>query len=144
MISYLDDEEYDRFVIAAKYIMELLFPEMYQSILVVDPSFDVHGMPNIRPQFSRGDFFAVSSVEARSEIGQFQSDVARFSPSEDIEVQLESYRPTYTIFASSDLGVLTAWAQGDCAIVAFKNELAIEYQEWIESIKALGAFRKIG
>lgn len=144
MIRPPNDEEYDRFGLAAKFILDLLFPELYRSILVIDPSFDLHDMPNIRPQFSRGDFFVVSSVEAQSETGTFHSDVARFSPSEDIEAQLGFYRHSYAIFASRDLGVFSAWAQGDCAVVAFKHELASEYEEWLESMSRLGVLREFG
>ena len=143
MIRPPNDDEFGSFGEAAKSLLDSLFPEAYKTIVVIDPSFDIKGMPNIAPQFRRGDFFAVSSVEVRQGTGQFRSDVTHFSSSQDAENLLEFYRPTHTIFASSDLGVMTAWAQGEYAVVAVKFGLVAEYEEWFEEMHAMDVLRDI-
>jgi hypothetical protein len=56
---------------------------------------------------------------------------------------LDNYRYEHAILASRDLGVLTAWAQAEYAVVAFKDTLLDEHYEWLEAMLAMEVVRQI-
>ena len=142
MINPENDEEFGEFGRAAVGLLDLLFPNLYKSVIIVSPSFNIERKSNISPQFNRGDFFVVSST-AHLQIAEICGDVRRFSPSRDVDGMLDSYRYEHAILASMELGVLTAWAQAEYAVVAIRETLLDEYGEWFEVMHAMEVVRYI-
>lgn len=143
MISPENDEEFGPFGKSAITLLEALFTNTYRALIVVSPSFGDIGGSNISPQFDRGDFFVLSSIEDLRRSGGFRSSIARFSPSPDIDVVLDRYHYEHAILASIDLSILTAWAQAEYAVIAFRGTLLDEYSEWLESMRSMEVIRQI-
>jgi len=143
MIRPQSDEEFGPFGKAAISILDMLFPSIYRTTLIVNPTFSEIGRANIRPQLERGEFFVLSIIERPEGTGKFISDLSLFSASQDVESLLDRYRYEHAILASGDLGILTAWSQAEYAIVAFREELWDEYCEWFESMQAIEVVRDV-
>lgn len=141
--SIPNDEEFGPFGRAAVSLLEMLFPRMYHTIVVADPTFSDGQRANIIPQFERGEFCAISLVEQPNKSGDFAGNLSRFAASSDVEELLNRYRYEHTVFASDDLSILTAWAQAEYAVVAFKKDVIDEYREWFEAMNAIGVLRKV-
>lgn len=143
MLSPQNDEEYGPYGEECISLLDCLFPNEYKALIIINPSFNRMGRPNIAPQVSRGDFFVLSSVEDPKGTGRFRGDLSRFSPAPDVDEMLDHYRFEHAIFASSDLSILTAWAQAEYAVVAFRGNLLDEYSEWLEEMQDMEVVRRI-
>lgn len=143
-IISIQDERLGPFGQAAISMLNALFPEMYHSFVVAHPSFSDCEVANIRPQFERGEFYVASVVEQPRKSGNFISDASCFDASHDAEDLLDHYRYEHAIFASKDLGILTAWAQAEYAIVAFKKTLVSDYESWFKAMRELDVLHEIG
>lgn len=143
MIRAQSDEEFGPFGKSAVTLLNLLFPDLYRFLIIVSPSFGSTGESNIAPQFERGDFFILPSAEKMENIGECSSDLGRYSPSHDVDEMLDSYRYRHAILASADLSILTAWAQAEYAVIAFRGTLLDEYAEWFEAMQALAVVRRL-
>ena len=142
IISNPNDEEFGPFGRAAVTMLEMLFPGMYQTIVVANPTFSDGQRANIAPQFDRGEFCAISFIEQPDKSGNFVNNLSRFEASSNVEELLNRYRYEHTVFANDDLSILTAWAQAEYAVVAFKKGVIDEYGEWIEAMNVIGVLRK--
>lgn len=144
MTKSFDDEEFGPFGEASISLLEMLFPKEYEKIIIIDPTFSDIGRANIKPQFAGGDFFVLSSVENPRKLGVFRSDLKRFTgPSDKFDGSLDVYRYSHAFFATRDLSILTAWAQAEYAVVAFKGGLLKEHSEWLQTMRALEVVREI-
>ena len=143
MISPENDEEFGIFGQSAVTLLDLLFPNTYKKLIIVSPSFNASNASNIAPQVTRGDFFVLSSVEMFEGAKEFSSDVSCFSPSTDVDVMLDRYRYEHAILATTDLSILTAWAQAEYAVIAFRGTILDEYREWLDTMLAIEVVRPV-
>ena len=138
------DEPLGPFGQAAISMLNALFPGMYRSIVVAHPSFSDSRTANVSPQFQRGDYYVVTAIEQPLNSKNFVSNLSCFSALQDPEDVLNHCRYEHAIFASNDLGILTAWAQAEFAIVAFKQSLVGEYEDWFKVMHEIDVLYEIG
>lgn len=139
----IDDKRLRSFGNAAISMLNVLFPEDYYLVIVSQPSFSDVLRANIAPQFSQGSFHVISIDPQSRRPGESKSNVRHFDGTGDPEDILDHYRFENAIFASENLGILTAWAQADYAIVAFRNELINEHEEWIGAMASMNVLHEI-
>ena len=139
MIRSINDEEFGPFGEYSIKMIDFIFPKLYQKIIIVSPSFCNLCTSNVSPQFSRGDFAVFSSAGD----GGFLNNFTHLQASQDIEMSLECHRYEHAILASSDLSILTAWAQGEYAVMAFRGTLLDEFGEWLACMRDMGVVRQI-
>jgi hypothetical protein len=123
-------------------MLDGLFPDMYSPFVIAHPSFSDTLRANISPQFQRGELYALAATRKSRSLDCFAVK-PNGPPSQDPEILLDSYRYEHAIFASKDLGILTAWVQAEHAIVALKTELIPEYEEWAFAMRELEVLYEI-
>lgn len=137
------DEEFGPFGAAALALLNALSLETYEFVVIVSPSFGDDGTANIKPQFSSRNFSVISPTQTGLETFKFTIDANEPFAGKDLELLLDRFRFEHAILLSSDMGILTAWARAEYAVMAFKKEILEQHADWLERMNAMGVVRQV-
>ncbi|MBX3564033.1 MAG: hypothetical protein KF730_05585 [Sphingomonas sp.] len=143
MIKPQNDKEFGPFGEAFLLVLDLLFPKIYNKVLIIDPEFNDENSPNISPQFSKKDFFILSSHSPLNLTSSVKNNFHFFSESKDLDESIDFFKYENIILGSANLDVITAWAQSEYAIIAFREETLNDHLQWLDAMQKFGVVRDV-